>query len=250
MGRVNSVAEAKTKNDPPSTYHRDGEEGSRTVTEDQIQIDGEQTKTLVEEDQRGVEEESKTLIEEDQRGGEEESKTLSEDQKDVGESKTLIEDLNVTEEGEEEEQECVLCRYIKGGVCKDAFIKLERCWDEAMKNNKDETSKCKEARLMFNACMNDNPVYYEPILVLEAREMAKMLSELLNAEKEAILVGDAAVIARTLNGLQKDDAEPITVLPAEAAAIGKAFSELEAGKKKEKEAEGSKGNESDQQNQN
>ncbi|XP_019095742.1 PREDICTED: uncharacterized protein LOC104763547 [Camelina sativa] len=144
----------------------------------------------------------------------------------------------------------MLCTYIKGGECKDAFIKLERCWNEAMKNNEDETSKCKEARLMFKACMNDNPVYYEPILAFEARERAKMLSELLNAEKEAILAGDAAVIARTLNVLQKDDAEPITVLPAEAAATGKAFSELEAGKKKEKEAEGAKGNESDHQNQN
>ncbi|XP_010477060.1 PREDICTED: uncharacterized protein LOC104756209 [Camelina sativa] len=205
---------------------RDGEKDSRTLTEGQIQTDGEQTKTLVEEEQGGGEEESKTLIE----------------------------DLNVTEEGEEEEEEeegeCVLCSYIKGGECKDAFIELERCWKEAQKNDEDERSKCKEARLMFKACKNDNPVYYEPILALEARDMAKMLSALLNAEREAILAGDAAVIERTLSGLQQDDAEPITVLPAEAAAIGKAFSELEAGKKKEKDAEGSKGNESDHQNQN
>ncbi|EOA13987.1 hypothetical protein CARUB_v10027120mg [Capsella rubella] len=215
MGSVNSVAEAKTEEDP-STYQRDGE----------------QTKALIEEDQ----------------GAREGSKDLSEDQiqKDVEGSKTLIEDLNVTEEGEDEE--CGLCKYIKGGECKDAFIELERCWDEAKKNDEDETSKCKEARLMFKACKNDNPVYYEPILALEARVMAKMLSELLYEEKKAIMAGEAAVIERTLSGLKEDDAEPITILPAEAAAIGKAFSDLEARKKKEKEAERSKGNESDHQN--
>lgn len=267
MGSINSVAEAKTEEDPSTNQGDAEEESSRTLIEDQRDVeksktipgdqkDGEETKTLT-EDQRDVEE-SKTLIK-DQGDGEEsktliedqedveETKTLIEDQRDVEESKTLNEDLNETEE---ESGECGLCRYIKGGECKEAFIELEKCWDEAKKNNEDHIIKCKEARLMFKTCKNDNPVYYEPILALEARDMAEMLSELLNAEKEGIMAGEAAVIARALSGLQEDDAEPYIVLPAEAAAIGKAFSKLEAGKKKEKEAEESKGDESDHQNQN
>ncbi|CAL9243987.1 unnamed protein product [Arabidopsis halleri] len=254
MGSINSVSEAKTEEDPSTNQGDAEEESSRTLIEDQRDVeksktisedqkDGEETKTLI-EDQRDVEE-SKTLIKDQEDG--EESKTLIEDQGDVEETKTLNEDLNETEE---ESGECGLCRYIKGGECKEAFIELEKCWDEAKKNNEDHISKCKDARLMFKTCKNDNPVYYEPILALEARDMAEVLSELLNAEKEAIMAGEAAVIARALSGLQVDDAEPYIVLPAEAAAIGKAFSKLEAGKKKEKEAEESKGNESDHQNQN
>ncbi|VYS70674.1 unnamed protein product [Arabidopsis thaliana] len=239
MGSMNSVAEAKTEEDPSTNQGDVEEESPRTLIEDQRDV--EESKTIPEDQKDG--EESKTLSED--QVDVKESKTLIEDQGDEEESKTLDEDLDETEE---ESGECPLCQFIKVGECKEAFTELENCCDEAKKNNEDHVSKCKEARLIFKTCMYDNPVYYEPLLAGEARAMAKMLSELLNAEKEAIMAGEPAVIARAFSGLQEENAEPI--LPAEAAAIGKAFRELEAGKKKEKEAEGSKGNESDHQNQN
>lgn len=112
------------------------------------------------------------------------------------ETKTLIEDLSET--GEKEEGECGLCRYIKEGECKDAFIELVKC---AEKTGESDVTKCKKARVMFKTCMYDNPVYYEPIITNEAREIAKMLNQL-QAEKEAILVGEAAAIAKALSKLQ------------------------------------------------
>lgn len=156
---------------------------------------------------------------------------------DGDESKTLIEDLNETKE-EEESGECGLCRYIKDGECKESFIALEKCVDEAKDNEeKSNASKCKEVRIKFKTCMYDNPDYYEPFLAGEAKVVAKMLSDL-QAEKEAILAGEAVAIAKALNKLRTEE-QPI--LPAEAAAISKAFRELE--EKKEEKADGSKGNE-------
>lgn len=174
------------------------------------------------------------------------------------ESKTLVEDSNETKEKEEDEdgEECGFCTYIKAGECKESWIELEKCLDEAKKNDgESDVTKCKEARKMFKTCIYDNPVHYEPVIAAETYMFAKMLSDLqakkeavlvdkaqvvakmlseLKAEKEAILSGDAASIVKALSKLQKDEEETINILPAEAAAIAKKFSELEA-KKKEKE---------------
>ncbi|CAH8358718.1 unnamed protein product [Eruca vesicaria subsp. sativa] len=174
------------------------------------------------------------------------------------ESKTLVhEDSNETKEKEEEDnEECGFCTYIKGGECKDSWIELEKCLADAkMNESESEVTKCKEARKMYKTCLYDNPVYYEPIIAAETYMLAKMLSDLqakretvlvdraqvvakmlseLQAEKEAILSGDAASVVNALSKLQKDEVR-IEILPAEAEAIAKKFSELEAKKKKEKE---------------
>ncbi|KAG2299647.1 hypothetical protein Bca4012_011218 [Brassica carinata] len=171
------------------------------------------------------------------------------------ESKTLVKDTSETKEQKEEDnEECGFCTYIKGGECKESWIELEKCLDEAKKNN--GATKCKEARKMFRTCLHDNPVYYEPVIAAETYMFAKMLSDLqakkeavlvdkaqvvakmlseLRAEKEAILSGDAASIVNALNKLQEEEEERIDILPAEAEAIAKRFSELEAKKKKDKE---------------
>ncbi|AED96922.1 unnamed protein product [Arabidopsis thaliana] len=100
--------------------------------------------------------------------------------RDEDESRTLIEDLNETGEGkgeEEESGECRLCRFIKGGECKESFIALEQCVDEAEESGEEsDFTKCKEVRAKFKTCMYENPVYYEPILAGEARAIAKMLN--------------------------------------------------------------------------
>ncbi|KAF3568185.1 hypothetical protein DY000_02017683 [Brassica cretica] len=153
------------------------------------------------------------------------------------ESKTLVEDSNETKEKEEDEdgEECGFCTYIKAGECKESWIELEKCLDEAKKNDgESDVTKCKEARKMFKTCIYDNPVHYEPVIAAETYMFAKMMLSELKAEKEAILSGDAASIVKALSKLQKDEEETINILPAEAAAIAKKFSELEA-KKKEKE---------------
>ncbi|CAN7140149.1 unnamed protein product [Brassica rapa subsp. narinosa] len=177
---------------------------------------------------------------------------------DVEESKTLVEDSNERKEKEVEDgEECSFCTYIKAGECKESWIELEKCLDEAKKKDgESDVTKCKEARKMFKTCIYDNPVHYEPVIAAETYMFAKMLSDLqakkeavlvdkaqvvakmlseLRAEKEAILSGDAASVVKALSKLQKEDEEEtINILPAEAAAIAKKFSELEA-KKKEKE---------------
>ncbi|KAL9283775.1 hypothetical protein AtEden1_Chr5g0144521 [Arabidopsis thaliana] len=130
--------------------------------------------------------------------------------RDEDESRTLIEDLNETGEGkgeEEESGECRLCRFIKGGECKESFIALEQCVDEAEESGEEsDFTKCKEVRAKFKTCMYENPVYYEPILAGEARAIAKMLMEL-QAEKEAILAVEAAAIAKALSKLPTEEAE-------------------------------------------
>ncbi|XP_056849398.1 uncharacterized protein LOC108827526 [Raphanus sativus] len=209
-------------------------------------------------------EDSKTLVE--AKSKEEDSSTKQGESRDVDEeSKTLTQDSNETTEKEDEDnEECGFCTYIKGGECKESWIELEKCLAEA-KNNDGESNvtKCKEARKMFKTCMYDNPVYYEPAIAAEtymvakmlsdrqakneaflvdkAQVVAKMLSEL-RAEKEAILSGDSASIVNALNKSQKEE-ERIDILPAEAEAIAKMFSEMEAKKKKDKEDKEAKGSE-------
>ncbi|KAF8102575.1 hypothetical protein N665_0198s0273 [Sinapis alba] len=174
------------------------------------------------------------------------------------ESKTQTQDSNETKEKEDEDiEECGLCTYIKRGECKKPWISLEKCLDEAKKNKgESDVTKCKEARKMFKTCLYDNPVYYKPVIAAETHIVAKMLSDLqaekkallldnaqvvakllseLQAEKEAMLSGDAASIVNALNKLQREEEEHIEILPVEAEAIAKRFSELEEEKKKDKE---------------
>lgn len=87
--------------------------------------------------------------------------------------------------------------------------------------------------------MYDNFDYYEPLIADEAKMIAKMLSEF-QVDKEAILADEAEAIEKAVNKYVRIEDQPIQ--PAEAAAIAKAFQELEAGKKEEK-ADGSKVNE-------
>ncbi|CAH2069612.1 unnamed protein product [Thlaspi arvense] len=208
---ANSLNIAKSKEEDPSTNQGEPSAISRDVDE---------SKTLVEDSASG----------EDPSTNKAESSSAS--SRDGDESKTLVEDSNETEEKEEQEtEECGLCKYIKGGECKESFVALEKCVDEGKEES--NPAKCKEVRKIFKTCMFDNPVYYEPIIAAEAHVVAKMLREL-QAEKEAMLAGEAAAIAKALSKLQTEE-QP--VLPAEVAAIAKAFQELEEAKKKKKEEE-------------
>ncbi|CAA7062391.1 unnamed protein product [Microthlaspi erraticum] len=211
MGSANSVNIPKSADEEPSTNQ--GESPSATP----LAVD-----------------ESKTLIEEPV------SKEVEPSAGVEGESKTLIEDSKETEEEEEEESgECGFCTYIKGGECKEAWIALDKCSDEAAEEEEgSDASKCREVRMKFRTCLYENPDYYEPLIAGEAEMIAKLLSEL-HVEKEALLAGDAEVIAKAMNKL-RDAEQPVSA--AEAAAIAKAYRELEE-KKKEEKAEGSNGKE-------
>jgi mitochondrial intermembrane space import and assembly protein 40 len=69
------------------------------------------------------------------------------------------------EGGEEEEEECAFCKFMKGGGCRDQFIAWEECVAEA-KQTGDFLSKCAEITEALQMCMNapENKEYYQLFL--------------------------------------------------------------------------------------
>lgn len=68
------------------------------------------------------------------------------------------------EEGEEEEEECGFCKYMKGGSCKEAFIAWEACVDAAKERGEDFVDVCFETTSALRDCMLLDPEYYGPMV--------------------------------------------------------------------------------------
>ena len=68
------------------------------------------------------------------------------------------------ERGEEEEEECGFCKYMKGGSCKEAFIAWEACVDAAKARDEDFVEACFETTSALRDCMLLDPEYYRPMV--------------------------------------------------------------------------------------
>ncbi|KAK1425772.1 hypothetical protein QVD17_21130 [Tagetes erecta] len=84
----------------------------------------------------------------------------------------------------EEEGECGFCLFMKGGGCKETFIKWENCIEEGEKNKEDIVDKCFEATSALKKCMEANADYYGPILQAEKAAEQAAINQL-NKEKQA-----------------------------------------------------------------
>ena len=63
----------------------------------------------------------------------------------------------------EEESECGFCKYMKGGSCRDAFVRWEACVDEAKARGEDFVETCFETTSALRDCMLLDPEYYGPM---------------------------------------------------------------------------------------
>jgi len=61
---------------------------------------------------------------------------------------------------EEEEETCGFCAYMKGGSCKQEFMRWEKCVDDAKANEEDFVAKCFEETTALRECMMKDPGYY------------------------------------------------------------------------------------------
>ncbi len=61
---------------------------------------------------------------------------------------------------EEEEETCGFCAYMKGGSCKQEFVRWEKCVDAAKANEEDFVAKCFEETTALRECMMKDPGYY------------------------------------------------------------------------------------------
>lgn len=70
-------------------------------------------------------------------------------------------------EGEDGEEECGFCLFMKGGGCKETFVAWEKCVEEAEKLGEDVVGKCSATTALLKKCMDAHAEYYEPILRAE-----------------------------------------------------------------------------------
>ncbi|XP_072987045.1 uncharacterized protein [Typha latifolia] len=94
---------------------------------------------------------------------------------------TAVEEETVEGEGEEEEEECGFCLFMKGGGCKESFIAWEKCVEEAEKTGEDVVEKCFEVTSLLKKCMDAHADYYEPIL----RAEQAMADSIANTESDS-----------------------------------------------------------------
>eukprot|EP00249_Psilotum_nudum_P005769 c19196_g1_i1 orf=507-1088(-) len=75
----------------------------------------------------------------------------------------------VKEEGgeEAEEEECGFCLFMKGGPCRDSFVKWQDCVEKAETEKENIVSKCYGLAVVLKECMEVNSDYYEPVLAVE-----------------------------------------------------------------------------------
>jgi len=69
-------------------------------------------------------------------------------------------------EADGEEYECPMCTFMKGGACKDPFLRWEECVDRARDEGGNMAEKCGQLFMDMNACMVEHADYYAPILAL------------------------------------------------------------------------------------
>jgi len=66
-------------------------------------------------------------------------------------------------ESEEEEETCGFCKYMKGGSCKETFVRWEKCVDDAKERELDFVDACYEVTSALRDCMLKDPEYYGPM---------------------------------------------------------------------------------------
>ncbi|KAL2322927.1 hypothetical protein Fmac_027306 [Flemingia macrophylla] len=89
-------------------------------------------------------------------------------------------------EEEEEEGECGLRLFMKGGDCKDEFTDWEKCVQEAETNNEDLLEKCAEITAALKRCMDAHSDYYEPILRAEKLAEEQAIIELEKEKQDSL----------------------------------------------------------------
>ena len=117
-------------------------------------------------------------------------------EKSEGKSNVEVEeasDVEAREEGEEEEESCPFCKFMKAGPCGKQFSSWEKCVDEAEAAERDIVSDCKTHTQAMTICMEANTDYYSPVLET-GREMAAEGVEVVEADiKNAEIVEAGSV---------------------------------------------------------
>jgi hypothetical protein len=69
------------------------------------------------------------------------------------------------EDGEEEQEECPFCVYMKGGGCKEEFVEWEKCVEEAEAeaDGGNVVKQCGKVMAALGRCMENYPDYYTPV---------------------------------------------------------------------------------------
>ncbi|KAM0871076.1 hypothetical protein ACQ4PT_039641 [Festuca glaucescens] len=65
--------------------------------------------------------------------------------------------------GEEEQEECPFCLYMKGGGCKEEFVEWEKCVEEADADGGNVAKQCGKVMAALGRCMENYPDYYTPV---------------------------------------------------------------------------------------
>mmetsp|Transcript_25891 Transcript_25891/g.56418 ORF Transcript_25891/g.56418 Transcript_25891/m.56418 type:complete len:80 (+) Transcript_25891:106-345(+) len=57
-----------------------------------------------------------------------------------------------------DDSDCALCRVFKEGICRDEFVKFDKCFDKVISSNHDE-SECMPLFDTFRECMARKQVF-------------------------------------------------------------------------------------------
>ncbi|XP_047085520.1 uncharacterized protein LOC124696904 [Lolium rigidum] len=69
----------------------------------------------------------------------------------------------VFDAGEEEQDECPFCVYMKGGGCKEEFVEWEKCVEEADVDGGNVVKRCGKVMAALGRCMENYPDYYTSV---------------------------------------------------------------------------------------
>ncbi|KAK7291354.1 hypothetical protein RIF29_06427 [Crotalaria pallida] len=67
-------------------------------------------------------------------------------------------------------------RFNEEGPCRDAYIKNEKCSQEAIKAGESVEIKCFEINKIFESCLLDHPHYYDTLLSKRLKQYCKKMN--------------------------------------------------------------------------
>lgn len=69
-----------------------------------------------------------------------------------------------SKDGEEDEETCGFCIFMKAGGCKETFDDWSKCIDTEREKGSDYPSDCRDKTFALRECMLQNKEYYAPVL--------------------------------------------------------------------------------------
>lgn len=115
-------------------------------------------------------------------------------------------------EEDDEDEGCAFCAFMKGGECKSAFVKWEKCVDECRDKDEDFSKTCFQYTMDLQTCMNKNKEYYAPMLEEEEKYAEEQM-----AAQAADGGADSAAGARTSAAEPTDPGSDRATTPVVAA---------------------------------